>query len=144
MAAVVVALPFSIKYALAEPEDPPPVRQDTAGTQDPDASAEPDTDTQPEDHEKFESTETPDVTEVSQGPTDQEPSPIPDKGSDSESEVNEGSSGITYVLNKNTKKFHHPDCSSVQDMSPKNREDSTASRDDIIAMGYSPCGRCKP
>lgn len=120
MAAVVVALPFSIKYALAEPEDPPPVRQDTAGTQDPDA------------------------TEIPHGPTDQEPSPIPDKGSDSESEVNEGSSGITYVLNKNTKKFHHPDCSSVQDMSPKNREDSTASRDDIIDMGYSPCGRCKP
>ena len=54
--------------------------------------------------------------------------------------------GITrsYVLNKRSKKFHHPDCSGIRDMSPKNREDYTGTRDEVIAMGYSPCGICKP
>jgi len=54
--------------------------------------------------------------------------------------------GLTgsYVLNKRSKKFHHPDCSGIRDMSPKNREDYTGTRDEVIAMGYSPCGICKP
>src|SRR5699024_8642683 len=30
---------------------------------------------------------------------------------------------MEYVLNTNSMKFHYPDCSSVSDMSPKNRED---------------------
>ena len=50
----------------------------------------------------------------------------------------------SYVLNKNTKKFHRPDCSSVKDMKEKNKEYSNESRDDIIAKGYSPCKRCNP
>ena len=49
-----------------------------------------------------------------------------------------------YVLNQRTKKFHHPDCSGIRDMNPKNREDFTGTRDELIAMGYSPCGICKP
>ena len=49
-----------------------------------------------------------------------------------------------YVLNTNTKKFHHPACSSVKQMKEKNTATSNESRDVIIAMGYSPCGRCKP
>jgi len=54
--------------------------------------------------------------------------------------------GITrdYVLNKRSKKFHYPDCSGIRDMSPRNREDFTGTRDEVIAMGYSPCGICKP
>ena len=54
--------------------------------------------------------------------------------------------GVTrsYVLNKRSKKFHYPDCSGIRDMSPKNREDYTGTRDEVIAMGYSPCGICKP
>lgn len=51
---------------------------------------------------------------------------------------------ITYVLNKNTKKFHKPSCSSVSDMAAKNRLDSGGSRDEVIAQGYVPCKRCKP
>jgi hypothetical protein len=50
----------------------------------------------------------------------------------------------TYVLNKNTKKFHRPDCSSVKDMKEKNKEYSNESRDEIIAKGYSPCKKCNP
>ena len=50
----------------------------------------------------------------------------------------------TYILNINTKKFHYPDCDSVNDMKEKNRQEFTGTREEIIGMGYSPCGRCKP
>ena len=53
-------------------------------------------------------------------------------------------SAATYVLNTNTKKIHLPDCSSVESISAENRENVTESRDEIIAAGYEPCGRCKP
>lgn len=50
----------------------------------------------------------------------------------------------TYVLNTNTMKFHDPECSSVGRMSERNKRTVTASRDEIIAQGYSPCGNCEP
>ena len=52
--------------------------------------------------------------------------------------------GQDYVLNTNTKKFHFPSCSSVNQMKSKNRQDYHGSRDDLIARGYKPCGNCKP
>ena len=51
---------------------------------------------------------------------------------------------ITYVLNKNTKKFHYPDCASVDEMKAKNRLDVSWDRDEVIAHGYVPCKRCNP
>lgn len=54
------------------------------------------------------------------------------------------SQGITYVLNTNTKKFHYPTCSSVDDMKEKNKQIYTGSRDEVINMGYVPCKRCNP
>ena len=54
------------------------------------------------------------------------------------------SSGTDYVLNTNTHKFHYPSCSSVGDMKPENTSYFTGSRDEAIAQGYKPCGRCKP
>ncbi len=56
----------------------------------------------------------------------------------------ETASGTTYILNTNTKKFHYPSCSSVDQMSEANKQEYTGSRDDVIAMGYDPCGRCNP
>lgn len=53
-------------------------------------------------------------------------------------------SELTYVLNKNTMKFHKPDCSGVSDIKEENRENFTGSRDELVSMGYEPCGRCKP
>lgn len=50
----------------------------------------------------------------------------------------------SYVLNTNTKKFHLPECSIVGDIKPKNREDFTGSRDDVIARGFVPCKKCNP
>lgn len=49
-----------------------------------------------------------------------------------------------YVLNTNTKKFHSPDCASVPDIKPKNRQDYTGSRDTLLSQGYAPCKRCNP
>ena len=49
-----------------------------------------------------------------------------------------------YILNTNTKKFHHPTCSSVNDMKEKNKQEFFGTRDEAISNGYSPCGRCKP
>lgn len=46
-----------------------------------------------------------------------------------------------YVLNTNSKKFHYPDCSSVDDMSAKNKQDYAGTREDLINQGYD---RCNP
>lgn len=51
---------------------------------------------------------------------------------------------ITYVLNNNSKKFHYLSCYSVEKIAEKNYGEATESRDELIAMGYSPCGNCKP
>lgn len=46
-----------------------------------------------------------------------------------------------YVLNTKSMKFHYPSCSGLP---TKNRADTIAIRDKLIAQGYSPCGICKP
>ena len=50
----------------------------------------------------------------------------------------------SYVLNHNTRKFHRPSCSSVEDIKPSNREDYGGSREALIEQGYVPCKRCRP
>lgn len=49
-----------------------------------------------------------------------------------------------YVLNTNTMRFHVPFCPSVDDMKEKNMQDFYGTREELIDMGYSPCGRCQP
>lgn len=49
-----------------------------------------------------------------------------------------------YVLNTKSKKFHFPSCGSAANMSASNRSDVVATRDELIARGYSPCGNCEP
>lgn len=51
---------------------------------------------------------------------------------------------FTYVLNKSTKKFHRPSCGSVSKIKEKNRGEFEGTRDEIVHMGYDPCGNCKP
>ena len=53
-------------------------------------------------------------------------------------------SGTRYILNINTKKFHEPSCSSVDDMKESNKAEFVGDRSEVIARGYDPCGRCKP
>ena len=50
----------------------------------------------------------------------------------------------TYVLNTNTRKFHVPGCKSVNKMKESNKQVVEMTRDDVVAMGYSPCGNCNP
>lgn len=54
------------------------------------------------------------------------------------------SSENTYILNKNTKKFHNPDCNSVNDMKSKNKVEFTGKVQTLIQQGYSPCQNCNP
>ena len=76
--------------------------------------------------------------------------PAPQPGTDTavqitpESSVSQESRETNYVLNTNTKKFHYPTCSSVDDMKEKNKQIYTGSRDEVINMGYVPCKRCNP
>lgn len=72
-----------------------------------------------------------------------EESPVQEGPSQSQN-GNRPSEPKDYILNTNTMKFHEPTCSSVDDMTEKNKETYSGSRDDIISKGYSPCGRCKP
>ena len=79
-----------------------------------------------------------------------EETPVPQPETDTavqitpESSVSQESRETTYVLNTNTKKFHYPTCSSVDDMKEKNKQIYTGSRDEVINMGYVPCKGCNP
>ena len=69
------------------------------------------------------------------------PSPEPEK---QEPATGSEASQADYILNTNTKKFHYPTCSSVNDMKEKNKQEFFGTRDEAISNGYFPCGRCKP
>ena len=57
---------------------------------------------------------------------------------------NEQKTESTYVLNTNTKKFHLPSCSSLNQMNESNKGEFTGTRDELIQQGYEPCKRCHP
>lgn len=49
-----------------------------------------------------------------------------------------------YVMNLNTRKFHLPTCSSVDEMKEKNKAEFSGTRQELIDSGYAPCKRCNP
>ena len=49
-----------------------------------------------------------------------------------------------YVLNTRSRRFHEPECESVEDSNPRNLKEFFGSRGDAIALGYEPCGSCRP
>ncbi len=57
-------------------------------------------------------------------------------------DTSEEEKNITYIINRNSKKFHKPDCSSVKDMKPQNKKESDKSREELEKLGYSPCLSC--
>lgn len=81
-------------------------------------------------------------------PTIVPPSNTQDQPSEDETQGDEvqpgGSVGTDYVGNKNTKKFHYDWCSSVNKMKESNKFFYTGSREEMIGMGYDPCGNCHP
>ena len=70
--------------------------------------------------------------------------PEPEEQPTKEPDTGNQSTNANYILNTNTKKFHYPTCSSVDDMKEKNKAEFFGTRDEAVAQGYSPCGRCKP
>lgn len=85
----------------------------------------------------------------------EKPVVIPVVPSDTESDFEEDTTRATpeneidsqeqvYVLNKNTKRFHYSWCDSVNEMKEKNKDSYTGDRQDLINMGYKPCGKCNP
>ena len=53
--------------------------------------------------------------------------------------------GMDYIANKNTKKFHYPGCKSVKQMKESNkRYFNGVTREYMIENGYDPCGNCDP
>ena len=54
------------------------------------------------------------------------------------------SNSADYIGNKNTKKFHYPSCSSLDQMKESNKDYLHCTRDEAIAKGYDPCKRCNP
>lgn len=51
---------------------------------------------------------------------------------------------LSYIGNKNTYKFHYPECKSVSQMKDKNKVYLSGTRDEVISMGYEPCQNCNP
>lgn len=52
--------------------------------------------------------------------------------------------GPYYVLNTSSKKFHDPNCGSVEQISVSNKDYATGTAEELVAEGYAPCGSCKP
>ncbi len=50
----------------------------------------------------------------------------------------------TYIMNIKTHVFHYPGCSGVANMKEKNKKEYTGTREELIDLGYKPCGTCNP
>lgn len=58
--------------------------------------------------------------------------------------ANAGISNVTYIGNRNSKKFHKPTCGSVDRMNEGNKVYFYCSRAEVESEGYVPCGNCNP
>lgn len=65
--------------------------------------------------------------------TKTEVSPLPEDGKN-----------ITYVLNRNTMKFHLESCSGTASMKEENKELFEGNREYLLSIGYEPCKQCNP
>ena len=70
---------------------------------------------------------------------------LPDSGNpDADKSDTEMGEAKDYVLNTNTKKIHKPECSSVADMNPANKQEYKGYIADLLGEGYTACNSCKP
>ena len=65
------------------------------------------------------------------------------QGGNLQQEGNTISPTTIYVLNTNSMKFHYPGCRYASKINPENYQ-TCSSREEAIALGYSPCGVCNP
>lgn len=73
-----------------------------------------------------------------------DPTPDPETPQDSDNGNSGTSTTHDYVGNKSSDIFHYADCSSVKQMSEKNKYYFTGTREEMIDQGYTPCKRCNP
>lgn len=64
--------------------------------------------------------------------------------SESPNKNEEQEASLSYILNKNTKKFHYSDCYAVELMNEENKIVFNGNRNNIIEQGYKPCLKCNP
>lgn len=50
---------------------------------------------------------------------------------------------VSYVINTNSGKFHRTTCRTIKNINAPHFEE-VDSREEAIAMGYEPCGVCRP
>lgn len=72
------------------------------------------------------------------------PEAVPETEAQVAEEGTDTAESAAYICNRNTKKFHYPDCDSVRQMKEENKLPMDCTREDLIGQGYEPCGRCKP
>lgn len=65
-------------------------------------------------------------------------------GESRQENTNTVASGITYILNTSSKKFHMPDCEQGENIKNSNRQIHTGPRDALIAQGYTASKCCDP
>lgn len=87
-------------------------------------------------------TETPTETSPSEGTTSQTQATAAEPST--QTTVTQDPQIKTYILNTNSRKFHLPGCSSANKIKASNRQEVEATREDLIAQGYEPCGKCNP
>ena len=51
---------------------------------------------------------------------------------------------VTYIINKNTMKFHTPDCPSAAKTKSENKSNYYGTKEELLNAGYKPCGTCNP
>ena len=115
--------------ATTEPTTEPTTEATTEPTTEPTTEATTDPTTEP----TTEATTEPTTEPTTEATTEATTMPTEDNGSD-------------YVINTNSSslRFHYPWCSSVDDMKDEHKWFYHGTREEIIGMGYTPCGRCKP
>lgn len=55
-----------------------------------------------------------------------------------------GSDQCDYILNTNTMRFHYPNCASAASASDRNKRSFSGTREEVLDLGYEPCGECHP
>ena len=70
--------------------------------------------------------------------------PAPGETLPGEAEETDDGREPTYIGNRNSMKFHRPDCESVGEMSERNKVYFYGGREEPVEEGYTPCGVCRP
>ena len=51
---------------------------------------------------------------------------------------------VSFILNRASGIFHLPDCPSAGRIKERNKASFSGTREEAIALGYTPCRNCKP